>query len=287
MGIQLSHSAKNKYLNCPMSYYMHYILKLREEKTSSALVFGTTLEAGLDSLLNGKTLDEAIKAFELAWEAPEVNGVVVDGRTTKLINFSKADSKEELADTPWECMREKGKLLITAYQKEVIPEIKDVISLQQKIEIENNHGDKIIGYSDIIMENLEGKRLLMDNKTSAKAYAKDAVTVGDKAKQLALYWEALQEEFSLDGVGFYVLEKGIRKKDPYTRVHTMIGVPTEEVIQETFDEFEHVLYNLRMGIFPSNTPDCNQFYGKCVCHKYAPSGGENTSGLICTKKEYK
>lgn len=288
MGIQLSHSAKNKYMNCPLSYYMHYILKYREEKTTSPLIFGSTIEEGLDALLLGKTLEEAQRLFKDAWSNPMVNGVQVDGRTTDMIKFSKSDSKEGLAATPWESMLIKGNMLLEAYQTEVLPGIKNIISLQEKVKIDHSNGeDSIIGYADLIVELQDGRIALMDNKTSAKAYPSDAVVAGDKAKQLALYNEALKDKYDIDVVGFYVLEKGIRKKNPRTRIQTLMGNVPEALVEETFDEIENVLYGIRMGQFESNHPNCNQFYGKCVCNKYAPSGGVDTSGLICTKKDKK
>lgn len=283
MSISLSHSAKERYLRCPLSYYMHYFLRLREEIIGSPLVFGTAVDVGVGVLGEGKTLTEALKEFDDSWENPSANGKTLVGPTTKLIRYSKADSKEKLADTPWECLKIKGHMMIEAYQKIVMPTIKDVLANQKKISIVNEQGDIIIGYADKVVELHNGWRGVMDDKTSSAAYKKDAVVAGDKAKQLALYFEALKDEYKLDGAGFYVMEKGIRVNEPRTRVQILTGVPPEEVIQKTFDEFENVLYNVRMGNFPSNTPNCNSYFGKCICEKYVRSEGANTSGLIKVK----
>lgn len=280
MGIGLSHTAKNKYINCPLSYYMHYILKLREEVVGSALPFGTAIDSAQETLLKGKTLDQALKVFNEAWIAPKINGNRVDGPTTKFIKFSKADGAEGLADTAWGNMKEKGELLLTAYQEEIMPRIKDVLAVQKPIFIKNDQGDFIRGFADKIVVWEDGRNILFDNKTGAKKYESDAVTVGDKAKQLGLYYEALKDEYSLDASGFIVLEKKIRKNEPRTRIQILIDNVPEDLIQETFDEFEEVLHNIKLGIFPSNHPDCNQYYGDCVCNKYYPSGGTDLTGLI-------
>jgi len=284
MGVQLSHTAKEKYINCPMSYYMHYFLKLREKVVGSALPFGTALDVGQEAMLKGKTLEEALKVFDDSWVAPKINGEVLDGPTTNLIRFSKADAKEGLADTAWGNMREKGKLLLTAYQAEVMPNIKNVLAIQKKINIKNDHGDIIIGFADLIATWIDDRNLLLDNKSSAKKYEKTAVVEGDKAKQLGLYYEELKEEYNLDAAGFIVLEKEIRVREPRTRIQILIDKVPEEIIDETFSEFERVLYGIKMGLFPSNHPNCNQYYGDCICNKYYPSGGIDMTGLIKVTK---
>ncbi len=261
---------------------MHYILKLREEVVGSALPFGTAFGTAAEDLLNGKTFDEAIKTFNELWEFPEINGERVVGHDTRFIRFSKSDSKGDLADTPWENMKIKGHLMLAAYQDDIMSTVKDVMGTEVEIKIENSSGDYIIGFADAIVELNDGRRLVMDNKTSAKPYAKDAVTVGDKAKQLALYYPELKEEYNLDGAGFWVVEKEIRKREPRTRTQTLIDIPTDQMIDDTLDEFDNVLYNIKMGNFPSNSPNCNTYFGKCICEKYVKSGGDNLSGLVYT-----
>ena len=280
MSIRLSHTAKEKYIRCPLSYYMHYMLKLREKAVGSALPFGTAVGTAAEDLLKGKAFDEAIKTFNELWEFPEINGERVVGHDTSLVKFSKSDSKEGLADTPWECMKIKGHMLLSAYQDEVMSTVKDVMGTEVEIKIENESGDYIVGYADALVELNDGRRLVMDNKTASKAYAKDAVTIGDKAKQLALYYPELKEQYNLDGAGFWVMEKGIRKREPQTRIQTLIDIPTEELIEETLDEFDNVLYSIKMGHFPSKHPECNTFFGKCICEKYIQSDGTDLSDLV-------
>lgn len=285
MGIKLSHTAKNKYINCPLSYYMHYILYLREKVVGSSLPFGTAIDEAQGALLNGKTLDETLKVFNEFWLYPSINGEKVEGPTTNYIKFSKADAKEGLADTPWGNMKEKGELLLTAYQEEIMPKIKNVLAVQEPIAITNDQGDLIRGFADMIVTWEDNRNILFDNKTAAKKYEEDAVVAGDKAKQLALYYEHLKDKFSLDASGFIVLEKEIRVRDPRTRIQTLIGNIPESIIEETFDEFENVLYSIKIGDFPSNHPNCNQYYGNCICNKYYPSGGTDLTGLIEVRKK--
>jgi CRISPR/Cas system-associated exonuclease Cas4 (RecB family) len=292
MGIRLSHTAKEKYLNCPLSYYMHYQLNLREEIVGSALPFGIAIDEAQGTMLEGKQLKDVLEQFEKLWESPKINGQILKGSQTNKIRFSKADAKEGLGDTPWENMLEKGKLLLEAYYEEIMPQIKDVLAVQQVVNVKNDSGDSIFGLADMIVKWKDGRNVLVDNKTASKKYKEDAITnldgpEQDKAKQLALYYENLKDRFSLDAVGLIVLEKEIRKKDPKTRIQVLINETTEEIIEKTFDEFEEVLYGIRMGQFPSNNPKCNKFYGDCVCSKYYPSGGTDLTGLVNVKKDRK
>lgn len=287
MAIQLSHTAKELYKRCPLAYHMHYNLGYREEIVGSPLPFGSAIDSGVEALLQGKTLEDALKVFNEEWINPKINGERLHGPTTTKIRFSKADQKEELADTPWGCLQVKGEMLITAFQDEVMPQIKNVISTQQMIRVTNDDGDSIIGFADLIAE-IDGLgNYLMDVKTSSKAYASDAVVEGDKAPQIALYYEDLKDKYELNGAGFYVLEKGIRKREPRTRVQVLTGIPREEMIEQTFDEFQEVLHGIRMGKFESNHPACNTYFGDCICNKYAPSGGKDVSGLVQVKRKKK
>lgn len=282
--IKLSHTAKELYKRCPLAYYMHYILGLREKVVGSALPFGSAVDEGLNCLLEGKPINQALKVFNTHWEFPKINGNNIDAKTTKLIRYSKSDTKENLAETPWESLKIKGEMLIKAYEEKIIPDLKSVLSIQKPISIKNSQGDLIRGFADIIVETKDGKKLLIDNKTSSKAYSKNAVVEGDKASQLALYYDHLKDQYNLDGAGFYVLEKTIRKTDPRTRIQVLTGVPTDDIIEKTFVEFDEILYDIKMGKFPSNHPNCNMFYGNCICDKYAPSGGHNLTGLVKVKR---
>ena len=285
MSVQLSHTAKELYLRCPLAYYIHYILGYREKVVGSPLPFGNAIDEGLNTQLKGKTLEESLKKFNELWENPKINGKILVGPKTDLIRFSKSDIKEGLADTPWECLKIKGEMLLKSYHEEIIPKIRNVLAVQVPLHITNDYGDRLIGFGDLIAEWENKKIYAFDNKTSSSAYPKDAVTEGDKAKQLALYYEELRHKFQLDGAGFIVLEKGIRKREPQTRIKVLTGQVPETIIDETFNEFEEVLHNIKMGRFPSNHPNCNTYFGNCICEKYIESNGTDTSHLVKVKKK--
>lgn len=123
----------------------------------------------------------------------------------------KALSFEErklYAYSNWLSMRRKGHIMIESYNKKVLPKIKNVLAIQKGIEIKNTDGDSITGFLDLIVEWEDGKRYLLDNKTSAMKYESDSAM---RSQQLILYYYAEKETYKLDGVGFIVMYKNIDK----------------------------------------------------------------------------
>lgn len=62
--VQLSHSAKDKYLTCGELYRLHYIQKIRPTAYSAALVFGNALDVALNELVmpTGKVAEDVFEA---------------------------------------------------------------------------------------------------------------------------------------------------------------------------------------------------------------------------------
>jgi len=260
---------------------------------SSALFLGTIIEKSTDALLEGKTLKEAQDLFEKNYQRYEINGKWETLKTSDKVKFFKSDFQEnahtekeleELATKEhnfrcWSSRIKSGKLMIQEFHDNIMPNIKKVIAMQEYISIDNGDGDQIIGYADYIVEWIDGRRLVLDLKTSASPYKKDAVLTTEKGSQTALYYFALREKYNLDGAGFLVLEKKIRKKEPQTRSQILIDVPPEELIQETLDIFDKMLYDIRQAKFPCKAPDCNRFGQQCCYNKFCETGGVNTKGL--------
>lgn len=290
MGIRLSHTAKDKYLRCPLSYHMHYNLGFREAHISSPLIFGSAVDEGLNTLLLTRDLGKAEKAFLKHWSHQDQLGKKVDLARAKNVKYSKADLDESLLPEKmdeniapqWYSMREKGLILIRAYADEILPKIKKVHEVQKFFSLPNENGDQIIGFLDLLCEWEDGRTLIMDNKTSSKKYPDDKIET--EGGQLALYKEAFGDKYNIDGVGYIVMEKGIRKKEPRHRIQVMTGEVPEDLTEKTFDEFEQVLYGIRMGQFHSNHPVCNTFFGDCICNSYYPSGGKDLTGLVQVTK---
>lgn len=101
--IRISNSAITRYNGCAASYKYHYIDKLRSPIKSSALFFGSAIDAGCNHMLENherrndpKLLAEAIQIFNERWEQAEdqtskVKGATVDLPLNPYIKYFKSD----------------------------------------------------------------------------------------------------------------------------------------------------------------------------------------------------
>jgi len=214
---KLSFSSVNLYNQCSYCYYLKYIEKIYPKRIKSSLLFGTAIDKALNHLLLEKNLEAAKQVFIDNWTTGKINYKPVQLEGSDLIIYSKSDldleflkhsTKTKPKDLNWSSLYFKGLLFIKAYYEKVLPRIKNVISIQESISIKNHEGDQIAGNMDIIVEWEDGKRYLLDNKTTTYKYeAKDA----QESPQLNLYDYIIHDKYKLDGIGFIVLNKKINK----------------------------------------------------------------------------
>lgn len=292
--VRLSHTQKELFLVSPRAWFYKYKLNLKQTVMGSPLFFGLHVETGVNVLLAKGTLEQAYDAFEKAMKYAYNNGKRLPLATSSDVKYSKADwqphlfTDKELADLEGKTQNFKshqslirsGKLMIKEFHDKILPHIKKVISTQEYIKIENESGDEIMGYVDLICEWDDDRLLIQDIKTSANPYKQDAVMTDDKGTQTAIYYEALKDKYPIDAVGFLVLEKKIRKKaDNPTRSQIIIDKPPQEIIDLTFDQYDKVLHTIKEGAFPCCSPQCDQYGQKCPYAKYCASGGTDLTGL--------
>lgn len=158
----------------------------------------------------------------------------------------------------------KGELILEKLEEWITENVVEVHSVQKKIELENDNGDKFIGYSDFIVTLKDGKKYLIDLKTSSdpnKYYPEDSAS---NSPQLAIY--SLEED-DLDGVAYLVGDKKIRKREPKARLHFIDGEITEEFLDEVFEQIEQATTEIKeklefgQGAFEQNKDACSNFSG--------------------------
>lgn len=217
----------------------------------------------------------------------------------------------------WVCLRHKGALMVDAYFKKVLPRIKEVHAVQKAIELEDDKGNKITGFIDAIVTWEDGKKYVVDTKTSSIEYSRDAAKV---SQQLILYYHAEKEEYGLDGVGFVVLRKGIIKNktkvcskcnhdgssashktcpnvvdgsrchgewtlgmDPQVDVNFIFDKVYPQVEQLVMDNFSLLNQKVDAKIFEANLGACTQSYGRCQFYQLCYFGSKE--GLVEIPKE--
>lgn len=324
---RLSHSSVTTYLECSMKYKLHYIDKIRTIKTKSAFIFGHALDCAFNVLLKERDLQKALRVFLYRMDNSIINGKRVKVSSTDLVSYTKNDLDmelinyyecKELNNLSWHSLCLKGKLIIEAYHREVLPKIKKVISVQKKISLVNEDGDSIGGLLDAVVVWKDGKIYLIDNKSSTVKYEDDSVR---ESNQLALYHYVEKDNIKLDGAGFIVLNKNINKnriktckkckticetnhktcnitlRMPKARCNGEFEVtinPTvdieyffntiepedEERVIEAFDKVNQGIENKE---FVCNGDQCYTKFGKCVYWDYCKTG--SMEGLVNLKEK--
>lgn len=91
---KLSHSALSRYQTCAKSYYWHYKQRIRPTTTSSALLFGDSLDKAINCLLlkEGDAYARFIEAFTYA----EINKVKEYLPTSEKLVYANADFDADL-----------------------------------------------------------------------------------------------------------------------------------------------------------------------------------------------
>lgn len=161
-------------------------------------------------------------------------------------------------------MQVKGPMLLEKLSEWIDENVAKVHEVQKKIEMDDGQGNKFIGYLDFIVTLKDGRKLLIDLKTSSnpKQYYPD--DSAQNSPQLGIY----AENEGLFNVAYLIIDKKLRKKDPKVRLRFVEGEITDEKLDEIFEEIQEIveLINeklpLGQGSFDQNRDACKNF-GNC------------------------
>jgi hypothetical protein len=166
------------------------------------------------------------------------------------------------------CLKKKGHLMLDAYKNEIFPKIKQVVSLQERIDLVGScedgqdTEDSITGIMDLVAIIESGgtdKLAILDNKSTSQPYPKNSVLTKD---QLALYAAAKPD---IEHQGFLT----INKKNFKTQI--LVDSISEERKNEVLDKFLIVLNNIKQRMFHKNVKSCWAFGKRCEywthCHQ--------------------
>lgn len=133
----------------------------------------------------------------------------IDKRNEKGFDNLNSLEKQITNHAFWLCLKNKGLYMLKAFRKKVMPKLTEVLAVQKQINLENDQGDSVIGYVDLIAT-VEGHgTVVLDVKTSARSYDEETSVIF--SPQLSLYVHALYEEYQTRKAGFIVLNKSIIK----------------------------------------------------------------------------
>ncbi len=266
--MKLSHSLKERFNSCSMSYKLHYIDRIRPVTLSSALVFGSALDVALNSLLIDRDLEKSKQIFLEEW---------AKYKDTPISYFSSdldIDVIEEGEHTEYNSMKYKGLKMLEAYNTELLPEIKKVIEIQKEISLvgDSQNGkteDSIVGFIDLVAEiEHEGQIVtaILDNKSTSRPYPKNCV---ETKEQTALYTYATGIEYA----GFLTINKKTFK------TQKIVGKVPHKLQEEVIASYLDVLDRIKTGEFEKLERKKCWFYGK-KCDFYGLCWNNSMDGLV-------
>jgi RecB family exonuclease len=250
---KLSHTAANMYDNCSLCYRLHYLKGIRPKKVKSYFLFGGVIDKALNKLLLTGSMKEANEELYKEW-------VKASGENE--IEYSKSDLEPEMDG--WNSLYKKAEILIEAYYNQVFPKVKKVLAIQEAVSLKNPDGDEITGFLDLIVEWEDGKVYLLDHKTSSAKYAANSAK---ESPQLALYHYIAKDKYKLDGVGYIVLPKKIRKKEPKVDIQIILDKLDEGLEDKVVENFDRINTLISNKVFDKKH-NLNGKYGPCPYSTY-------------------
>lgn len=277
---KLSHSAVETLTTCSYKYQLHYERRLRSTNTSSALLFGSAFDEGLNTLLLDRDLEKAKETFLTHWLKNEHNYKIVYYKMDHDLTLLDSDLLWDLAGVPdtvkrhhYECfftLESKGLKMLEAYYTSILPRIKRVIEIQKTFELPFPEQSGIVrGVIDLIAEiELDDGTVvpaILDNKSTSQPYTKNSYKTKE---QLALYQAALPE---YKYVGFLTLNK----KTFATQI--IVGEFDAAVVCSTLEKFEYAFEQIAAKQFSKNKKGCYSFGMDCIFKSHCWGKGFNNS----------
>ena len=222
----------------------------------------------------------------------------------------------------WLSLKNKARILLTGYEKEILPRIKKVHAVQKDFSIDNGAGDQLRGVIDLIADIDDYKNVILDHKTSYTKYKADSAQL---SPQLATYTNALSEEFNTSKVGFIVMSKQLAQDTiktcktcgsistkthktcdsktngkrcngewttvvgpHYAQFQVIVSDMEPSFVDTAIEEFDNVLTDIKNEIYTENTKSCKYQYGApCVYYNYCHNGGDMEDLLVEKSEESK
>lgn len=235
----LSASSINEYMECGLSYKFRCIDRIEFEHTSDSLLMGQVLHKTIEDFYQGKknhqhlTLEMLQQKLEEHWQnalEDEPNIFYKEGKDAQ------------------SCLTE-GKELIATFYRELPPEEFKVVGTEMAFSLEIEGLEiPIIGVMDLVLLDEEsGQIIIVDHKTSSRAYSKDDV---EKSLQLTLYYMAAKH-FGYEGDEILLrFDCLIKNKKP--RLEQYYTIRTDEDENRLVKKIQHIHQAIEQEIFIPN-----------------------------------
>ena len=166
----LSHSRLSRYLHCPEQYRLYYVENLRPRIPAASLIFGQAIHQALATLF--RSLGDSVKHFQEIWH----------GISDLELDYSVKES--------WDKLKTTGEILLARFVAEELPRLRNIGAVEKVFELGITNLDlPFVGVIDLVAD-LDGKKTVVDFKTSALPYQEHEVILSD---QLTAYMLAQPE----------------------------------------------------------------------------------------------
>jgi hypothetical protein len=255
-------------------------------------------------LLNESDYDTIVKDHSVTDVLATIDDIL---QRKDRIGFRKLSDNDKriLNSINWLCMDKKGRLMLTAAIEWIDVNVVETLGTQVRVDLENEEGDGILGFADLVAR-VKGydKPIILDFKTSARAYEPDAVTT---SPQLALYVFSLKHKYQDTNLaGFVVFQKNVRKNkekicsvcghdgsggrhkkcdntikglrcngewnekiNPSVVVQVLINEVDTFFQQTVVENYNEVNRGIKAQIYPRNWKSCVQYNGTVICPYYS------------------
>ncbi|HCR55637.1 TPA: hypothetical protein DIV49_01570, partial [Candidatus Saccharibacteria bacterium] len=205
-------------LTCPEQYRLYYVENLRPKVPAASLRFGQCVHLALAA--HFQEGENAVTFFESAW--------------AEIKDFELRYSYRE----SWQSLNDKGKILLEKFLSEELPKLGSIVASEKAFELSiSNLEVPFVGVIDLIAD-LDGKRTVVDFKTSGSAYDEFEVELSD---QLTSYQLA---EPDVQQCALCVL---VKTKEP--RIEWHLSSRTGEQMHEFLAKAEIVGQDIASGRF--------------------------------------
>jgi len=282
--LKISNSALDAYQRCPRYYKFRYVEQVKGDFTSTPLLYGSAMDTALNYILES-IRDKKPWSIETACQ--EFDKKMNEWSGQNRLEFFKNEVPEELKDDinpddlthqglVWENICKRGIDSLFVYNRDVIPLIEEVISVQNRGSVLNEDGDEFVFVLDFIAKLKDGRTVLFDNKTASAKYKKKAVI---ESQQLSFYIEQYPE---IKLAGYIVLIKDPSREKGLTHQIIIDEIP-EETRAKSFKLLDETMQKIKEEKFDCNYKGCKAFGKEC---EYSSACKYNDyTGLISTKKE--
>lgn len=214
----LSFSRLQRYLRCPEEYRLHYIEGLRPREEPASLAFGRTIHQALAVFFESG--EEPWSAFLRLWE-----------------RFREATLGYKARES-WQGLRESGERLLAKFFHGEARRLTAIHAVERPFELRvSTLPVPLVGIIDLVAD-LDGKRTVVDFKTSASTYPAHEALLSD---QLAA---GMLAEPEAEQAAFCVL---LKTKEP--RVEWRVAPPFSPARQEFLPKARVVAQAIARGEF--------------------------------------